>query len=238
MTRAVFFDWYSTLANIDSSRSERYINMFREFGINVPPEKAVRGILRADAYLTAEDKRLPLGQRTREERADIYICYPRMILSEVGMSGAEDVAIKVRDMMRASRKETRTVATLALFDDALPTIKTIKERGILTGVISNASRELSRSCQELGLRPYLDMVLTSDEVGRTKPDPLIFVTALKKLNVRAENVIYVGDQYEADVLGARGAGISPILIDRFDLYSQVSDCPRIRSLSEVLEYLS
>ena len=86
--------------------------------------------------------------------------------------------------------------------------------------------------------PYLDMVLTSQEAGVTKPDPLIFVAALKTLNVKAEDAIYVGDQYEADVLGARGAGISPILIDRFGLYSQISDCPRIRSLSEVLEYLS
>lgn len=238
MIRAVLFDWYSTLANIDLPRSERYINVFRELGIKVPPEKAARGILRADAYLTAEDKRLPLEQRSREERADIYICYPRMILSEMGMSGAEDVAIKVRDMMRALRKETRTVSTLALFDDALPTIKTLKERGILIGVISNASRELSRSCQELGLMPYVDMLLTSQEVGTAKPDPLIFVTALKKLNVRAEDVIYVGDQYEADVLGAKGAGISPVLIDRFDLYSQINDCPRVRSLSEVLEYLA
>ena len=109
---------------------------------------------------------------------------------------------------------------------------------MLIGVISNASRYLNRSCQELGLMPYLDMVLTSQEAGATKPDPLIFVAALKTLNVKAEDAIYVGDQYEADVLGARGAGISPILIDRFDLYSQISDCPRIRSLSEVLEYLS
>ena len=86
--------------------------------------------------------------------------------------------------------------------------------------------------------PYLDMVLSSQEIGSAKPDPLIFIAALKKLNVQAREAIYIGDQYETDVLGARGAGINPILIDRFDLYLQISDCPRIRSLSEVLKYLS
>ena len=58
---------------------------------------------------------------------------------------AEDVAIKVRNIMRELRKETRTVSTLTLFDDALPVIKILKEQGVLLGVISNASRELSRS---------------------------------------------------------------------------------------------
>ena len=40
-----------------------------------------------------------------------------------------------------------------------------------------------------------------------------------------------------DVVGARGVGISPILLDRHDLYPEVTDCPRINSLSEVAEYL-
>ena len=238
MIRAVFFDWYSTLANIDLPRSQWYINMFRELGIEVPFAKAARGILRADAYLTAEHNRLPLEQRTREERADMYTCYPRMILSELGLKGAEEVAIKVRDMMRDLRKEMKMVSTLALFDDALPAIKTLKDRGILLGVISNASRELSQSCREMGLLPYLDMVLTSQEAGAAKPEPLIFLTALKKLDVLAEETVYVGDQYEADVLGARGAGIRPILIDRFDLYAHITDCPKIQSLTEVVKYLT
>jgi putative hydrolase of the HAD superfamily len=161
-----------------------------------------------------------------------------MILSEVGMDDAEDVAIMVRDMMRSLRKETRMISSLTLFDDTLPVIITLKERGVLTGVISNASRDLSENCQELGLMPYLDLVLTSQEAGAIKPDPRIFVVALNKLDVRAEEAIYVGDQYEADVLGARGAGISPILIDRFDLYSQISDCTKIRSLCQIFEHLS
>jgi len=237
MICAVFFDWYSTLVDIDLPRSELYIDMFREMGILVPPEKAARGILRADAYLTAEDKRLPLKERSREERADIYLCYPKMILAEMGLSEAEDIAIKVRDMMRGLRKETSMISSLSLFDDALPVIRSIKEQGVLTGIITNAFRHIRQSCQELGLMSYLDMVMTSREAGANKPDTLIFLAALEKLNVRAEDAIYVGDQYEADVLGARGAGIKPILLDRFDLHAEISDCPKISSLYEVLRYL-
>jgi putative hydrolase of the HAD superfamily len=237
MIRAVFFDWYSTLANIDGPRSHQYIKVFRDLGIEISPEKAARGVLRADEYLTSEEERLPLAARSREERTDIYIIYPRMILDEAGMRGREDVAVAVRDRMRELRKEPRPVSIPSLFADVLPAVKALKDRGILLGVISNASRELSRHCQEVGLMPYLDVVLTSQEAGARKPEPLIFLTALNKINIPAAEAIFVGDQYKADVQGARGAGMSPVLLDRFDLYPHIADCLRIRSLSELTLYL-
>jgi len=237
MIRAVFFDWYSTLANIDKSRAEQYIKMFREIGIEICPEKAMRGLLRADQYLTQEEQRRPFAGRSREERADIYIAYPRMILDETGMSGREEAAIRVRDIMRELRREPRPVAVPILFDDVFPTIKTLKERGILLGVISNASRELSFSCRQVGLTPYLDIVLTSQEAGARKPEPQIFRYALEKVGVPAAEAVFVGDQYDADVIGARSAGLHPVLIDRYDLYPQATDCPRIRNLGELAKHL-
>ena len=49
--------------------------------------------------------------------------------------------------------------------------------------------------------------------------------------------ILVADQYKLDVIGARTVGINPILIDRYDMYPEVSDCPRIHSLSELAQHL-
>jgi putative hydrolase of the HAD superfamily len=85
--------------------------------------------------------------------------------------------------------------------------------------------------------PYLDVILTSQEAGARKPEPLIFLTALNKINIPAAEAIFVGDQYKADVQGARGAGMNPVLLDRFDLYPHIADCRRIRSLSELISYL-
>ena len=92
-------------------------------------------------------------------------------------------------------------------------------------------------CRELGLEPYLDFVVTSGEVGADKPEPLIFLTALQRAGVDASQAVHVGDQYNLDVLGARGVGITPILIDRYDLSPQVSDCLRIHRLTELAERL-
>lgn len=91
--------------------------------------------------------------------------------------------------------------------------------------------------RELGLEPYLNFIVTSKEVGANKPEPAIFLAALERAGVDASEAVYIGDQYETDVIGARGVGIKPILIDRWDLLTEVDDCPRIHNLSEVLTHI-
>jgi putative hydrolase of the HAD superfamily len=93
-------------------------------------------------------------------------------------------------------------------------------------------------CRELGIASYLDFTVTSAEVGADKPQPPIFLKALELAGVKADEAIHVGDQYQNDVLGAKGVGISPILLDRADYYAEITDCPRIRSLTEISKYLS
>jgi len=88
-----------------------------------------------------------------------------------------------------------------------------------------------------GLDTYLDVVVTAKGVGADKPEPPIFLAALKQAAVDAPEVVYVGDQYERDVVGARGVGMNAILIDRYDLFPEVTDCPRITGLTQVIEYL-
>jgi len=63
------------------------------------------------------------------------------------------------------------------------------------------------------------------------------LTALEKAQVKAEEAMYVGDQYDLDIIGARGVGMKAVLIDRNDSFSNVTDCPRIHSLTEIVEYI-
>lgn len=92
-------------------------------------------------------------------------------------------------------------------------------------------------CHELGLTPYIDFALTSFEVDAEKPHPPIFLAALERAGVSGSEAIHVGDQYHSDVIGARGAEIKPLLLDRNGFWEKVSDCPRIRSLREIVNYL-
>ena len=62
----------------------------------------------------------------------------------------------------------------------------------------------------LGIEKYFDIILVSEWEGIKKPDPLIFNNALRKLNVSANEAIYIGDHPENDVLGAKNVGMKGI----------------------------
>ncbi len=126
---------------------------------------------------------------------------------------------------------------LVLFDDVLPVLEELKARSIVLGLISNLSRRLDGYCNELGLIKYIDFTLASFEVDAEKSHPSIFLAALERAGVSSADAIHVGDQYYADVIGARTAGIKPLLLDRNGFWEDVSDCSRIRSLWEIAGYL-
>ena len=69
-------------------------------------------------------------------------------------------------------------------------------------------------------------------VSAWKPDPGLFAHALERLEIAPEQAIYVGDNYYADVIGARRAGLGPVLYDPDQVFPD-ADCPVIRSIGEL-----
>jgi len=233
MIRAVFFDWFHTLADIEPPRHQVYLQVFRELGVELPEEKVRRGILLADQYFFEESAKLPAAERSPEEQLRLYLAYPRAILSEAGVKAPQDLA--TRALMRA--REQFKGMNFALFDDVLPTLEKIKHPGLTLGLLTNLDSDMAPICRKLGLEPYLDFVVTAREAGADKPKPPIFLAALARAGVSANEAAHVGDQYQMDVVGARGVGISPVLIDRYDMSPEVTDCPRIHRLTELPRYL-
>ena len=233
MIKAVFFDWFHTLARFEPPREELHSQAYGEFGIELPPEKLARGLLLADKNWFEEDIKARVEARSLEEQVEVALRYQDTVLTEAGVKVARELLLKIIKRMRSLYQEV----TFVLFDDVLSTLKTLKKRKLTIGLITNASKDMISTYRNLGLEPYLDFVVTSSEVGANKPEPPIFLAALEKAGVKASEAVHVGDQYNLDVVGARRVGITPILIDRYDFYPEVSDCPRIRTLPEVAQYL-
>jgi len=231
--KAVFFDWFNTLAHFNPPRHELYIQAFRQFGIELPTKEVIRGILTADRYYFEENAKSPVEKRSRQEQLQVFVHYPKAILAEGGVKVAKELPLKVMQIVARQFKGV----TFALYDDVLSTLKTLKERKFVLGLLTNLNKDMNAICRELGLEPYLDFVVTSGEVGSDKPAPPIFLAALQRAGVNASEAVHVGDQYNLDVLGARGVGITPILIDHYDIYPEVSDCHRIHRLTELAEHL-
>ena len=108
---------------------------------------------------------------------------------------------------------------------------------MIMGLISNVERDINPMLKELGLSSWLEVVVTSQESGFVKPQPEIFQQALKRAKVKASEAIYVGDQYQVDVIGAKNAGMKGILLDRDNYYKEKLDCPKIKSLSELASHV-
>ena len=86
--------------------------------------------------------------------------------------------------------------------------------GIARVVVSNWDVSLREVLDRTGLTALLDGIVISAEVGAAKPDPAIFASALAVAGARAEEAVHVGDTVEADIAGARAAGLRALYLDR------------------------
>lgn len=108
------------------------------------------------------------------------------------------------------------------------------------GIVSNYYGNLERVCEECGLTPLMSVVVDSARVGFTKPDPRIFQVALDTLQLKPQEVIFVGDSLPRDMEGARRLGMPHIWLARDFTGASVACCPDdpvIGSLSDLRELL-
>lgn len=121
--------------------------------------------------------------------------------------------------------------------DVPETLSTLNQAGFRLGVISNRDEPMDSYLEKIGLLPYLDLSLAAGEVGFWKPDARIFEHGVQRLGCFPAEVIYVGDNYYADILGAQQAGLKPVLVDAGGLFPEAG-CPVIRSIGELLQVLA
>jgi putative hydrolase of the HAD superfamily len=232
MIKAVFFDLYHTLLGYDPPREELQARALKEFGFEVDAEALRRPLVVADEYIYREHARVSLGQRSKEEQMAVWAQYERILLREAGIEADDQLIMELLGKMREFGLKQ------VLFDDVLPTLNELKKQGLILGLISNVDQDITSLLDNLGLTALLQVVVTSQDAGFNKPSPEIFQEAVKKAGVQANEALYVGDQYQIDVVGANKAGMKGILIDRIDYFTEVDDCPRLQNLMQILEYLA
>jgi putative hydrolase of the HAD superfamily len=106
---------------------------------------------------------------------------------------------------------------VALYGDSLSTLKFLRRAGLKTGLITNAAVPMwmrDRELKTLGLLRHLDVRLTAGDVGKIKPHPRPFKTALKRLGVKSSEAVFIGDRVYDDVAGAQSVGMKGIWLRR------------------------
>ena len=102
---------------------------------------------------------------------------------------------------------------IRLYDDSLPTLAALRERGVRTALVSNCSNATRPIVEQLGLPALFDAVTLSFEIGVRKPEPGIYQAALRAIDAEPTDAVFVDDQ-TSYCDGARALGIDTRLIVR------------------------
>ena len=139
-------------------------------------------------------------------------------------------------------------ATDAMWSRVIPgsvdDLRALEATGVRLGVVSNADGTVGARLREqevLQVGPAMgvavECVIDSGEVGVMKPDPRIFKIALDAMALDPADVWYVGDMPAIDVIGARAAGIEPIIMDPFGFHAD-ADYRTITTLRDLARDLA
>ena len=103
-------------------------------------------------------------------------------------------------------------------DSTVSALEELKGMGLRLGLVSNLSlfpHMIRRDLEALGLTRFLDGAVFSSEIGVRKPDPRIFLHALREVGGETGSTVFVGDRLKDDVAGARALGMRTILTREF-----------------------
>jgi len=152
-------------------------------------------------------------EERRMEELDTLQVFDEVLTAALGVSVPADVVGHIVALDHSAFSNTITVS-----DENRAVLAELKDRGYLTGLISNVSLlpDLMRAdIEALGLAKHLDQMLFSSEVGVRKPDPRIFRVMLERLGVEPAEGVFVGDRVLDDIGGANGVGMRAVLTREF-----------------------
>jgi len=129
------------------------------------------------------------------------------------------------------------IKTFRLFDDVLSCLDRLTSSGLRVGVISNNDEAADR-VRELNVEHRVEIIVSPATFGTGKPDPRIFAESLALMRVDPDRALYVGDSFDHDVVGARAAGLTPVLIDRFGINLRADDHLRVAGLHELADLIA
>ena len=211
LIRAILFDFGGTLMHgrknwvpIVAKADDALTNHLRSEGIEV----------HINTFPTEFRKRLDeyFKQREKDLLETTYTFVLRELLKDKGYDEVSSDVI--RRSLNALFSVTRE--NWALEDDALHTIKELREKGYNLGIVSNAGddADVQKLAQNFGITEYFDFILSSAACSYRKPHPRIFEIALSNWYCPPSEAVMVGDNLDADIRGAQNTGIYGVWISR------------------------
>jgi HAD superfamily hydrolase (TIGR01549 family) len=232
--RAILFDLDGTLRYNCPPSIETFLDHAVRLGVEDDPERRQQAARWVHRYWSQSEAMLTDVETYRGQEEAFWINYARLHLIAFGCPDeqAAELAPQLHHYMRDEYQPEDRVPP-----DVPETLRALREAGFTLGVLSNREKPCTDYLCTLGLDGYFDLAVVAGELACWKPDPLVFRLALERLDLLPEQAVYVGDNYFADIVGARNAGLRPVLIDPEGLFPEPG-CPVIHKIGDLPKALA
>lgn len=219
--RGVLFDLDGTLIDHEGAVADALDGWLPELGVAPGPAVTARWREITEHHMTAwRERRTTFAEQRRRRLRDF--------LPEVGVQVAEaDLDETFAGFLRWFERSWR------VFGDTEDALSAVTAAGLATAVLTNGvSEQQHAKLARVGLAGRVGPVWTVEDVGVAKPDPAAFRVACERWGLPPENVLSVGDRHDLDVVPARAAGLSAVLVDRHGA-GPADEPHRIRTLRDL-----
>lgn len=231
---AILFDLDGTLRFSRPSYFQAFFDFARQAGAGDLEENRQAAIRWLHYYWAQSDEMLADREKFAEQEELFWNNHARRELIAFGCpeTKAEALAPEVNRLFAENYEPEDWVPA-----EVIETLRALKEAGFSLGVLSNRTHPFREHMEGWGLEPYFDLALAAGEVNWYKPDPEIFLHAVRKMGKQPDETLYVGDNYYADVIGAQRAGLPAVLLDAEDIFPE-AECTVISGIGQLTVHLA
>jgi putative hydrolase of the HAD superfamily len=234
MISALLFDFGGTLDADGLHWLDRFYAIYSDIGLPEIPKKLIKEAF----YWADEQAELDPGMRS----AGLRTMMERHVHWQFQKLGMENRTLEARAAAAFYKPADRILRRNR------QVLEKLHQAGLKLGIISNFYGNIDALCQEFSLKPYMNVILDSAVVGLKKPDPKLFALALEKLKCPADEIAFVGDSFERDMLPAKSLGMQtfwliggdkdlippdPSKVDR--VIKSLEDLPHVLGLGQKVE---
>jgi len=207
LIRGILFDYGNTLVRVRDGATVLK-EVLADLGHEIDAGDALKGMEAFTQHWHKHYSGLPRGERWTEK---IRLDCDKAILQAIGLSRDQDA------LAREVAQRWDLCERQGPYEDVKPTLEILEKMGLKLGVLSQnpmTGRQLNDDLKTRLIATFFSVVLTSEDAGYDKPDPRFFEIGCKMIKLKNTELWYVGNRYHEDVVGARNAGITPVLVER------------------------